>query len=114
MVFLMTISMPTVTVTLVIIASMAVMRDVFVVVPVVAHEVDRYTACIIFCAMLSPVLFMPGRYVQVDRLGRNIRRRAYDHDRLGINNRRARNIANVDLSVETWLPNGDRHAHIGA
>jgi len=65
MVFVMSVPMPRV---VVIPAIMSVTRDVFVVVPVIAHEVDRSAAGIVLGTMLAPVLLVPRRDVQVDWL----------------------------------------------
>ncbi len=65
MVFVMAVPMPIV---VVIPAIMSVTRYVFVVVPVIAHEVDRSAAGMVLGTMLVPVLLVPRRDVQVDRL----------------------------------------------
>ena len=65
MVFVMSMPVPMV---VVIPAITSVARDVFVVVPIIAHEVDRSAAGIVLGAMLAPVLLVPRRDVQVDRL----------------------------------------------
>jgi hypothetical protein len=53
----------------VIAATVLVTRDVFVVVPVVPHKVDRPAAGVVLPAVLAPVFLVARRYVQVDRLG---------------------------------------------
>ncbi len=45
-----------------------VLRDVFVVVPVLLHEVDWLAAGIVLVAMLAPFLGVAGRHMQVNRL----------------------------------------------
>ena len=40
-----------------------VMRYVLFVVPIVFHEVDRASACVVLGAMLTPMLFMTRRHV---------------------------------------------------
>jgi hypothetical protein len=47
---------------------MSVARDVFVVVPIIAHEVDGSAAGMVLGTMLAPVLLVSRRDVQVDRL----------------------------------------------
>ena len=108
-----TVSTPLPTV-VILITLMSVARDVLIVVPIMTYEVDGSAAGIVFRAVLAPVLFMPWRYVQVDRRGRNIRRRTYDDDGLRIDHGRPWNVANVDLSIESGLPDGERHTHVGA
>ena len=65
MVFVMSMPVPRV---VVIPTIMSVARDVFVVVPIIAHEVDRSAAGMVLGTMLAPVLLVPRRDVQVDRL----------------------------------------------
>jgi hypothetical protein len=48
-----------------VVATMPVTRHVFVVVPIVPHEVDRPAASVV----LRAVLLVAGRHVQVDRRG---------------------------------------------
>ena len=48
---------------------MPVLRDVFVVVPLVAHKVDRAAAGVILGAMFVPVLLVSGGDVQINRRG---------------------------------------------
>ena len=48
---------------------MPVSRHVFTVVPIIAHEVDRSTAGVVFRAMLAPVLLVTRPHMQVDRRG---------------------------------------------
>jgi len=54
-------------------------RHVFIVVPVIAHEVDAPAASIVLSTMLTPVPLMAGRHMQVNRLGRNEFRRLSDY-----------------------------------
>ena len=65
MVFVMSMSVTRVSVP----ANMFVVRDVFVVVPIISHEVDRTAAGMVFPTMLVPMLLVSGRNVQVNRLG---------------------------------------------
>lgn len=107
MVLVMSISMLMVAVIMI-----SVPRNVLVVVPIIAYEVDRSATCVILPAMFVPVLLMSWRDVQVDRLSRNIFRRARDYDRLCKHDRRPRNVANINLAVEAWLADADRHAYV--
>ena len=66
-VFVMSMSVPRVSV--VTPANMFVVGDVFVVVPLISHEVDRPTAGMVFPTMLAPMLLVSRRNMQVDRLG---------------------------------------------
>ena len=89
-----------------------VMRDVLVLVPVVAHKVDPFVAGVVFAAMPAPVSGMARRDAQVDRL--TIHRYPLDDPRLTIENA-WRRIAttNVDLPIKTGLADADGYADIG-
>ena len=52
---------------LILAVAFAVLRDVFVVVPVFLHEVDLLAAGIVLVAVLAPFLGVAGRYMQVNR-----------------------------------------------
>jgi len=91
---------------------MFVPRDVFVVVPIVAYEIDRSAACAVLRTMLVPVFLMSRRDVQVYRLCRNILRRSRNHDGLRIDDRRPGNIADIDLPIESRLADADGDANI--
>jgi hypothetical protein len=70
----------TATLSMIVVAVLAlVSRHVFVVIPVVAHEVDPPAAGVVLRAMLAPVVLMPRRHVKVNRRGRNEFRRLPDH-----------------------------------
>jgi hypothetical protein len=89
-----------------------VVRNVFVLIPVVAHKVDPFVAGVVFTAMPAPVSGMARWDAQVDRL--TIHRYPLDDPRLTIENA-WRRIAttNVDLPIKTGLADADRYADIG-
>jgi len=53
----------------VIVATVAISRHVFLVVPVVPHEVDRPTAGVVLRAVFVPVFLVARWHVEVDRSG---------------------------------------------
>ena len=85
---------------------------VFVVVPVIAHEVDPPAAGVVLRAMLAPVVLMPRRHVKVNRRGRNEFRRLLDHHGLWIDQLGLRKVADIDLAEESGLAYSDRHAYV--
>lgn len=89
-----------------------VSRHVFVVVPVIAHEVDPPAAGVVLRTMLAPVLLVPRRYVQVDRRGRDEFRRLPDHHGLRIDQLWLRRVADIDLAEESGLADSDRHTYV--
>ncbi len=89
-----------------------VSRHVFIVVPVIAHEVDSPAAGVVLRTMLAPVLLVPWRYMKVNRRGRNELRRLLDYHRLRIDQLWLRKIADIDLAEESGLSDTDRHADV--
>jgi len=77
------------------------------------HEIDRLATGIVTVAMLAPVLRMAGRHVQIDRLRGHTHRPRLYHERLGVEEGRRRNVADVKAAIKTWLANADRHASGG-
>ena len=103
----------TLTMTMALVAVLVlVSRHVFVVVPVIAHEVDPPAAGVVLRTMLAPVLLVPRRYVKVNRRGRNEFRRLLDHHGLRIDQLRLRKVADIDLAEESGLADTDRHAYV--
>ena len=89
-----------------------VSRHVFVVVPVIAHEVDPPAAGVVLRTMAAPVLLVPRRHVKVNRRGRNEFRRLLDHHGLRIDKLWLRKVADIDLAEESGLADSDRHADV--
>jgi len=88
-------------------AALSVARHILIVVPIIPHKVDGPAACVVLPAVLVPVLLMSRWHVQIDRLRCDVLRGSGDHDRLRIDNRRSRNIANIDLAIEPRLAEAD-------
>jgi hypothetical protein len=89
-----------------------VSRHVFVVVPVIADEVDPPATGVVLRTMLSPVLLVPRRHVKVNRRSRNEFRRLLDHHGLRIDQLWRRSIADIDLTKESRLADADRHTYV--
>jgi len=91
-----------------------VMRHIDIVVPFVAHEIDRSSASIIFLTVLAPVLLMPRRYVQINRLFDNVTWHGLNHDGLWVNELRLRSVSNVNAPIKARLADTDRNTDIGS
>src|SRR5687768_4982474 len=89
-----------------------VVRHVVGLIPVLTHEIDRPAARVVLRAVLSPVLLVARWHAHVDRLHIDDLRRTLDPDRLGIDHRRSREIANVDLPVKARLADSNRGADV--
>src|SRR5215470_5675836 len=78
-------------------ATLIVVRADFAVVPVVAHEIDRHAARLIFAAVRGPISAVLVRHPHVDRLRRRTdnTRPLADH-RLRHDDLRLRKLADID------------------
>jgi hypothetical protein len=81
--------------------ALTITRRVNIVVPMIVHEVDPPPAGMVLVAVFAPMLGMPWRYAQIERLldyGRSLHenRTRVDHARFG-------EIAKVDDAVEIRL-----------
>jgi len=93
--------------------SRLMLRYINIIIPPVAHEIDRLAASIIFAAVLAPVFLMTGRHVQVHRLINNAGRSGVDHDGSRINDFRLGIVSDVNAAIKTGLADADRHTDIG-
>lgn len=113
------VSMVAVFITLVMLAAVIlaiaslVMRYIDIVVPPIAHEIDRLAAGIIFAAVLAPVFRMTRRHMHVDGLSYDVNRRGTNHDGSCVNAFRLRKISDVNASIKARLADTDRHTDIG-
>jgi len=82
-----------------------IMGDIFMLVPVVLHEVDVPVAGMVMVTISFPVLDVPWRDVQVDR--RAVHLGTFDNHRLRIDEYRRRGITNIDLAVKARLTDAD-------
>ena len=80
-----------------------VSRHVFVMVPVIAHEVDPPAAGVVLRTMHAPVPLVPRRHVKVNRRSGNEFRRLPDHHGLRINQLWLGSVADIDLTEESGL-----------
>ena len=89
----------------------AIRRDVHVVVPTVRHEIHRPAAGAVIATVSRPVFLVAGRYPQIDRF--HVSGAAFDDDGAGIDQCRAGEVADIQLSVEARLSDADRDPDVG-
>ena len=82
---------------------LAVVRGVIVVIPVVAHKIDRAIAGVVLVAMHFPVFGMSTAHTQIERCC--LIALTDDHHRLVVEQARTRRIADVDATVKVGLAN---------
>jgi hypothetical protein len=92
----------------------AVARLIYRAIPVIVNKIYRLAAGPVSGTVPSPVLFITRAHVQINRCsGRP--GRAHNHNRLGVNHRRGRLIANINAAIQARLVHADKHpdTHIG-
>ena len=85
---------------------------VIVGVPIVLHEIDAPAARVILGTMTVPMFLVPRRNVQVDRLGVGVLRDGLNDNRLGVEHRRSRRVADNHLPVEPGLVDPQRDTYV--
>ena len=90
----------------------AISRRVHVPVPIILHEINRAAAGVISRAILPPILLMPRRNTQIERLHDNFVRRTLDYYRMRHNYRRRRQISEFDAAEKIRMTDGNRYADI--
>jgi hypothetical protein len=84
------------------------MRHIDIMVPTFLHEIDRVATRMVPGAMFAPVLGMAGGHVQVKRWRGDNRGHGLDDDRLGVEDGRGGQGAEVNMAI-----NVDRHPSSG-
>ncbi len=95
-----------------VIAVVAMVAGILVAVPIIANEIDRLPAGVIFAAMFAPVPFVSGWNAKVDRPGHHRDRWVVDHDGLRKDHRRCWESAKIDPPVEAGLSDRYRNADV--
>jgi len=91
---------------------LAVMRNIFIPVPIILDKIDGTPTCMIFTAVPRPVPFIARRHAQIDGLS-NILDLPLDNDGFRVDHlRRPGNAAYVDLAEKTRFANVNRYADI--
>jgi hypothetical protein len=85
--------------------------NVFVVVPFIPHKIDALSAGVVFAAVFTPMLFITGRYTQIDR--RAIHRNLLDDSRLCIDHLRLRIATDINSAIKAGFANANRDTNVG-
>jgi hypothetical protein len=89
-----------------------VLRHIYVIIPSVFYEIDGAAACIIFGAMLAPLLLVTGRHVHIDWLINDTGGCGLYHDGSCINDFRLGEIPDINSTIKAGLANTDRNTDI--
>jgi len=92
--------------------ALTVVRDVLLVIPVFLDEIDRTSAGVVLIAVLVPMLLVPRGDIEIDRLYYGGSGHGLNDHRLGLDQLGARCVADINLSVESWLAYVDGDADI--
>jgi hypothetical protein len=84
------------------------LRHIDIMVPTFLHEIDRVATRLVPGAMFAPVLGMAGGHVQVERWRGDNRGHGLDEDRLGVEDGRGWQGAEVNtaINVDRYLSSG--------
>jgi hypothetical protein len=89
-----------------------IIRHVSFIVPPVLYEIDRAATGIVFGAVLTPMLFMTGRYMHINRLIYDSGGHRLNYDGFCINEFGLRRVSDVNAAIETGLTDADRNSNI--
>ena len=89
------------------------MRHIYIIIPLIMHEIDRLATCIILTTVLAPVLLMTRRYVHIDRLINYTGRRGLNHNGPSVDELGLRSVSDVNAAIKTGLADAYRHTDIG-
>jgi hypothetical protein len=92
---------------------LTIMGNVGIVVPVISNKVDRLAAGVVLATMLTPIPFMSGPHVKINRGWQRFTAAPYGNDRRAIDKPWCRGIPNIDSAKKPRLTNVDRDSDIG-
>ena len=85
-----------------------VFRHIDIVVPIIAYEIDRPVAGIVFITMLLPLFLVSRRNMEINwRRRRHTHMGGNDHNGIGIDELWPWNVSDVDLAIKTGLTDTD-------
>lgn len=85
-----------------------VFRYIDIIIPLIAHEIDRPVTGIVFMAMLLPLFLVSGRNVEINRRRRrNTHMRGNNHNGFRIDDLWFWIVSDIDLAIKTRLTDTD-------
>ena len=91
-----------------------IIGHVFFIVPPVLYKIDRAATGIVFGTVFTPMFFMTGRYMNIDRLIYDSGRHRLNHDGFCVNEFGLRCVSDVNASIKTGLADAHRYSDIGS
>jgi hypothetical protein len=93
--------------------SFLITGNILLLVPVVMNKKDPLAAGVVFATVLSPIFDVTRRNAEID--GRAVQPGPTENDsRLGVDHSGLREIADVNMPIETGLADADRNANVGS
>jgi hypothetical protein len=93
---------------------LTIVGNVGIVVPVISNKVDRLAAGVVLAAVLTPIPFMSGPYVKIDRGWQRFAATPYGNDGRAVDESWRRSIPDIDSAKKPGLTDVDRDSDIGA
>jgi len=93
---------------------LTIVRNVGIVIPIISNKVDRLAAGVVFATMLTPIPFMSGPYVKIDRGWQRFAATPHGNDRRAVDKSRLRSIPDIDSAKKPGLTDADRDSDVGA
>ena len=93
---------------------LTIVGDIRIVVPVIPNKIDRLAAGVVLATMLTPIPFMSGPHMKINRRRQRFPAAAYHNDWRAVDKPRRRSITEIDSSEKTGFTDVDRHSDIGA
>ena len=90
----------------------AIVRRVYVAIPVVVHEIDGLAAGVVTITVPVPVLIVPRWNAKVDWTRHHGHRGLVDDDRMRMDDLWLGNLTDIDAAIESRLANTDRNADV--
>ena len=94
--------------------ALTIMGNVGIVVPVISNKVDRLAAGVVLATMPTPIPFVSGPHVKINRGWQRFTATPYGNDWRAIDESRRRSIPNIDSSKKTGFTDVDRDSDVGA
>jgi hypothetical protein len=94
--------------------ALTIVGDIRIVVPVVPNKVDRLAAGVVLATMPTPIPFMSGPHMKINRGWQRFSGAAYPNDWRAVDKPRRRSITDIDSAKKSGFTDAYRYSDIGA
>jgi hypothetical protein len=92
---------------------LTIVRNVGIVVPVISNKVDRLAAGVVLATVLTPIPFMSGPHMKINRGWQRVTATPYGNDRRAVDKPWLRSIPEIDSAKKPGLTDIDRDSDVG-